>query len=169
MGFLRELRRILSPPSTFPGPIPPLLHRLHPAVGARPFTPGQPAEEPPQWWRELPDEVWETMLFGWLRELLGAVAARRESKLYADFSDRRGLDELMCLAECAPGPNPASAICEATPAAIEALFGTNISRLVLTASDDVVLYASSWEETFLCQDDEELLRRFGEPLSHSAL
>lgn len=159
---------MIFPPPPFQGEIPPPLYCLHPAIGARPFTAGQPSEEPPQWWHELPDEVWEPMVFDWLRELLSAVAARGEGKLDAEFSDRRGREELMCLSECATGRRPASAICEATPTAIEALFGTNVSRFVQTVGDDVVLYASSWEEIFLCGGDEELLRRFGEPLLEPA-
>lgn len=165
MRFVRELRRWLFPPPPYQGEIPPLLYRLHPAIGARTFKPGQPSEELPEWWLELPDEVWEPMLFDWLRELMGAIADRGAGKLYADFSDRRGRDELMRLSECSAGPRPGSAICDATPAAIEALFGTNVSQLVQTAGDHVALYATSWEETFLCVDDEDLLRRFGEPLA----
>ena len=132
-------------------------------MGARRVRPGEESYELPDWWEELPDEAWENALFDWLREVMRAVAARGEGKLYADFSDRRGLDELLRLPECVSVPGD-SVVCDATEAAIEALLGTNISQLVQTVGADVFLYAAnSWEGLFLCVEDEELLRRFGDP------
>lgn len=163
MRLVRVLLRKLLPPPPYRGEIPPLLYRLHPATGVTGVRPGQATDELPQWWRELPEDVWEEMLFDWMREVMRTVAERGEGTLYAEFSDRLGVEELRRLPECRSGPR-GSLICDATPAALDALLRTNVSQFVQTVGGDAILYASSaWDSLFLCVEDEDLIERFREP------
>lgn len=104
------------------------------------------------------------MPFGWLRDVMRAVAERGQGTLYVDLSDRKGLDELLRVAKVRNGPKPPF-VCDTTPAANDALLETNMSEFVQTVGDDVFLYGSTaWDEgLYLCVEDEDPLRRFSRP------
>lgn len=164
MRFIEGLRSFLSPPPLYPGPIPPLLYLLHPAIGVRPVQPGARAQLP-GWWHELPEEVWEQTLHDWLHDVMLAVTARGDGKLYIEFSDRLGFEAVARLPECENSPPGAVRfVCDTTPTAIDALLQTNMSLFVQTVGTEVVLYgATCWDDgVFLCVHDEDLVRRFRE-------
>jgi hypothetical protein len=147
----------------FRHPIPEPLFRLHPSFGARPPWKEKRLtlsdDELPAQWRDLTLEEQDQRWDEWLQNLLLTVASSgSQRRIYADFSDKLGIDALLATSACRPASRPLGFICELTPEVGRALARTNVTDLVIAEGNEVILTASgSWDTVFLHAGDDAVL------------